>query len=72
MGAREFLFAGEPVTCQDIKEKYRTVQDREYPLNILGRNISIYCHEMRSSHPKEYLSLNAGATENYSEYYAKR
>ena len=32
----------------------------------------IYCSDMASSHPKEYLTLAAEDSDNYSEVYDKR
>ena len=37
-----------------------------------GKNVSIYCHDMNTTLPKEYLTLKSGETENYSEVYNKR
>ena len=37
-----------------------------------GKNISVYCHNMASNQPQEYLSLAAGQEENYSEVYGQR
>lgn len=67
-----FHFIGEAHSCLDIKRAYKTDVDQEYPIHILGRNISIYCHEMSANRPKEFLSLPAGEMENYSEFYSKR
>jgi GON domain len=46
--------------------------DGEYDIVMGGKNISIYCHKMGSSLPREYLSLPSGETENYSEIYGQR
>lgn len=67
-----FHRVGEARSCLDIKRTYKTDVDQEYPINILGRNISIYCHKMDTDHPKEFLSLPVGEMENYSEFYSKR
>lgn len=37
-----------------------------------GRNVSIYCHQMNTTWPKEYLTLPTGEKENYSEMYGMR
>lgn len=41
-------------------------------MNVNGRNVSIYCHNMNSDSPKEYLTLKAGDTENYALYLGNR
>ncbi|XP_011638935.1 A disintegrin and metalloproteinase with thrombospondin motifs 20 isoform X3 [Pogonomyrmex barbatus] len=60
------------VTCLEIQKRLKVTTDGEYPLLIGGRNMSIYCHEMSSSEPREYLTLPAGDSENYAEIYDKR
>ncbi|XP_025423198.1 A disintegrin and metalloproteinase with thrombospondin motifs 9-like isoform X2 [Sipha flava] len=45
--------------------------DKDYVLNVLGHNVSIYCHGMRSGKPAEYLSLSK-ENENFSEIYEHR
>ncbi|XP_015439525.1 PREDICTED: A disintegrin and metalloproteinase with thrombospondin motifs 9 [Dufourea novaeangliae] len=61
-----------PISCLDAKDYYRTNIDSEYSLLVGGRNMSIYCHDMSTSQPKEYLTLPAGSRENYAEIYDKR
>ena len=46
--------------------------DGEYDIVMGGKNVSVYCHKMSSSQPREYLSLPSGETENYSEIYGQR
>ncbi|XP_065226754.1 A disintegrin and metalloproteinase with thrombospondin motifs 9-like isoform X2 [Planococcus citri] len=66
------LYKCEPSSCEEVKRKFKLYVDREYPLNILGRNISIYCHRMWSDSPAEYLTLPINSdNENYSEFFAK-
>lgn len=62
----------EPVTCLDIKKRFKAKIDGEYPLLIGGKNMTIYCHEMSTAEPREYLTLPAGASENFAEIYDKR
>ncbi|XP_076766827.1 A disintegrin and metalloproteinase with thrombospondin motifs 1 [Xylocopa sonorina] len=57
------------MSCLDAKRYYRTTKDDEYMLVVGGRNMSIYCHGMWSSEPKEYLTLPSGPRENYAEVY---
>lgn len=58
-------------SCWDVK-RYHHTRDGEYGLNVGGRNISIYCHGLQGDHPKEYLTLRAGDTENYALYMGNR
>ena len=37
-----------------------------------GKNVSIYCHQMNTTWPKEFLTLPTGEEENYSEMYGMR
>ena len=59
-------------SCQEIKKKGASVGDGEYPILLGGRNISVFCHQMSSNWPKEFLSLPKGEQENYSEVYGMR
>lgn len=47
-------------TCQDVQRSRRIRQDGEYTLNIKGKPVSIYCHNMTSNTPTEYLTLKSG------------
>lgn len=59
-------------SCQDVKKKGASKGDGEYEILLGGRNISVFCHQMSSNWPKEYLSLPKGEQENYSEVYGMR
>ncbi|XP_023287905.1 A disintegrin and metalloproteinase with thrombospondin motifs 9 isoform X2 [Orussus abietinus] len=61
-----------PLTCQEAKRRFKSSKDGEYMLLVGGRNMSIYCHEMSSDEPREYLTLPAGDRENFAEIYDKR
>lgn len=61
-----------PVNCFEIQKRLKVTVDDEYPLLIGGRNMTIYCHGMSSTEPKEYLTLRAGDNKNYAEIYDKR
>ncbi|XP_053973328.1 A disintegrin and metalloproteinase with thrombospondin motifs 9-like isoform X2 [Hylaeus volcanicus] len=61
-----------PVSCLEAKKYFKTTNDTEYTLIVSGRSMSIYCHGMATSEPKEYLTLVAGPRENYAEIYDKR
>ncbi|XP_065348450.1 A disintegrin and metalloproteinase with thrombospondin motifs 9 isoform X3 [Cloeon dipterum] len=59
-----------PSSCREVKFLRRhSAADGTYTLNLFGMNISVYCHEMHSHSPKEYLSLPTGEQENYSEFF---
>ncbi|XP_059469110.1 A disintegrin and metalloproteinase with thrombospondin motifs 9-like isoform X2 [Neocloeon triangulifer] len=59
-----------PSSCREVKFLHRHVAtDGTYTLNLFGMNVSVYCHEMTSHNPKEYLTLPTGEMENYSEFY---
>lgn len=63
-------------SCADVllhhqKQWTTALADNEYALNVHGRNVSIYCHNMRSGKPAEYLTLSKD-NENYSEIYEQR
>uniref|UniRef100_A0A4Y0BQW4 GON domain-containing protein n=1 Tax=Anopheles funestus TaxID=62324 RepID=A0A4Y0BQW4_ANOFN len=56
--------------CKDAQRKHRI--DGEYTMNLNGTKTKIYCHKMATRSPVEYLSLPAGATENYAIYIKRR
>lgn len=59
------------MSCLEVKKYFKTTKDSEYNLVLGGRSMSIYCHGMLTSEPKEYLTLPAGPQENYAEVYDK-
>ncbi|CAD6233944.1 GSCOCG00007421001-RA-CDS [Cotesia congregata] len=61
-----------PLTCLEAQRRLKSTKDGEYTLLIGGKNMSIYCHDMGTSEPREYLTLPAGDRENYAEIYDKR
>ncbi|CAK9832636.1 A disintegrin and metalloproteinase with thrombospondin motifs 9 [Anthophora retusa] len=61
-----------PMSCLEAKKYYNTNKDNEYNLVVAGRSMLIYCYDMSSSHPKEYLTLQAGYRENYAEVNNRR
>ena len=67
-----YSFKGGYKNCLDMKQKTKIQVNGEYQILFAGKNVSIYCHDMNSTLPKEYLTLKAGETENYSEVYGKR
>ncbi|PNF33449.1 hypothetical protein B7P43_G03351 [Cryptotermes secundus] len=59
-------------SCLDVQQKLQAKEDKEYTLQIMGINVSIYCHGMSTYSPQEYLSFPAGEDENFSEIYDRR
>jgi hypothetical protein len=55
-----------------VQQKLQAKEDKEYTLQIMDINVSIYCHGMSTDSPQEYLSLPAGEDENFSEIYDRR
>jgi GON domain/Thrombospondin type 1 domain len=62
-----------PASCREVKFLHRQhAPDGTYTMNLFGMNVSIYCADMRTHNPKEYLTLPTGEMENYSEFYHLR
>nr|CAB3220003.1 A disintegrin and metalloproteinase with thrombospondin motifs 9 [Phallusia mammillata] len=61
-----------PTSCRHLKAQQSIDKDGEYYLKIGDEMKKIYCKNMRTSHPTEYLTLAAGALENFSEIYGYR
>lgn len=61
-----------PGSCKSIQIYQKTRKDGEYKINIRGREVEIYCHNMNTENPKEYLTLKRGNHENYALFYSKR
>ncbi|KAG2460176.1 ATS20 metalloproteinase, partial [Polypterus senegalus] len=59
-------------SCSDVQMKQGFTKDGEYLLRIKGKSVQIYCAEMQSEYPKEYVTLRSGQTDNYSEIYGYR
>lgn len=62
-------------SCAQVRESLGSAEgsDGEYMLLVGGRNMSIYCQGMNSTHapPAEYLTLPAGEEGNFAEIYDK-
>lgn len=67
-----FFISGRFTSCLDVQQKLQAKEDKEYTLQIMGINVSIYCYGMSTYSPQEYLSLPAGEDENFSEIYDRR
>ncbi|XP_036992016.2 A disintegrin and metalloproteinase with thrombospondin motifs 9 isoform X1 [Artibeus jamaicensis] len=61
-----------PQNCKEVRRLNGATEDGEYFLTIKGKPLKIFCAGMQSDHPKEYLTLVRGDTENFSEVYGYR
>ncbi|CAL1267123.1 unnamed protein product [Larinioides sclopetarius] len=61
-----------PISCQDIQKRSNITYDGEQEIFVRGRYLKIYCSQMNTSHPQEYVTLIRGDQDNYSEVYNKR
>ncbi|XP_038115845.1 A disintegrin and metalloproteinase with thrombospondin motifs 9 isoform X2 [Culex quinquefasciatus] len=59
-------------SCADVQRIRRTRADGEYTLSVQGRPVSVYCHNMTSNAPAEYVTLKSGLVENYAIYINRR
>ena len=67
------LYIGEVRSCLDIKEKLNKTQDGEYTILVGQKHASIYCHNMTSHRPREFLTLhNQNLMDSYSEIFPRR
>ncbi|XP_034962630.2 A disintegrin and metalloproteinase with thrombospondin motifs 9 isoform X3 [Zootoca vivipara] len=61
-----------PTSCKEVKRLKVTTEDGEYYLQVKGKLLKIYCTDMESDRPKEYVTLANGEAENFSEVYSYR
>ena len=60
-------------SCLDIKEKLNKNLDAEYDIKVGQTQVSIYCHNMTSPRPREFLTLhNQNLMDSYSEIFPRR
>lgn len=59
-------------SCRDVQMQQGVRIDGEYYLKVKSRILQIYCAEMQTDFPKEYVTLRSGQTDNYSEVYGHR
>lgn len=57
-------------SCQKIRELRNTKRDGEYMLNLKGKVVPVYCHNMTGT-PAEYITL-VNLHENYASFYSRR
>lgn len=46
--------------CKSLQQKAGIRRDGEQTLNVRGRQVNIYCHNMNTHHPQEFLTLKSG------------
>ncbi|XP_060058948.1 A disintegrin and metalloproteinase with thrombospondin motifs 9 isoform X3 [Erinaceus europaeus] len=59
-------------SCKEVKRLNAVSEDGEYFLVIKGKPLKVFCAGMQSDHPKEYMTLVDGDSENFSEVYGHR
>uniref|UniRef100_A0A8C7QV70 GON domain-containing protein n=1 Tax=Oncorhynchus mykiss TaxID=8022 RepID=A0A8C7QV70_ONCMY len=61
-------------SCREVQMIQGVRMDGEYYLKVKSRilQVCIYCAEMQTDFPKEYVTLRSGQTDNYSEVYGYR
>uniref|UniRef100_A0A4W6FLL5 ADAM metallopeptidase with thrombospondin type 1 motif 20 n=1 Tax=Lates calcarifer TaxID=8187 RepID=A0A4W6FLL5_LATCA len=59
-------------SCREVQMRQGVRIDGEYYLKVKSRILQIYCAEMQTDFPKEYVTLRSGQTDNYSEVYGHR
>ena len=53
-------------------QKLNIYEDGEQNIVLGGRNVTVHCHNMNTTTPREYLTLPTGEKENYSEVFGMR
>lgn len=61
-----------PQNCKEVKRLKGAGEDGEYFLIVTGKLLKVFCAGMHSDHPKEYVTLVHGDSENFSEVYGHR
>ncbi|XP_076863283.1 A disintegrin and metalloproteinase with thrombospondin motifs 20 isoform X2 [Brachyhypopomus gauderio] len=59
-------------TCRELQLREGIRKDGEHYLRVQSKVLQIYCAEMQTNFPKEYVTLHSGPTDNYSEVYGYR
>lgn len=54
-----------PTSCTEIKPHIVEPKDGEYCLQTKTQHVKIYCHNMTSYNPREFVTLPSGESENY-------
>ncbi|CAC5409850.1 A disintegrin and metalloproteinase with thrombospondin motifs 4 [Mytilus coruscus] len=59
-------------SCLELKDKTSIRHDDMYSILVKGRILQVFCKNMKSNKPEEYITLPAGAGDNYAEIYDMR
>lgn len=59
-------------TCKELHMKEDIRKDGEQYLQVQSKILQIYCSDMNTDFPKEYVTLRSSPTDNYSEVYGNR
>lgn len=57
-------------SCRTLQQRKNVRTNGEYVLNVRGKPVRIYCHDMNTVQPKEYITLQQNL--NYAMYYDRR
>ncbi|XP_020312119.1 A disintegrin and metalloproteinase with thrombospondin motifs 20 isoform X1 [Oncorhynchus kisutch] len=60
------------MSCREVQMRQEVRMDGEFYLKVKSRILQIFCAEMQTDFPKEYVTLRSGQTDNYSEVYGYR
>ncbi|XP_037388444.1 A disintegrin and metalloproteinase with thrombospondin motifs 9 [Pygocentrus nattereri] len=61
-----------PTSCRHVQIQAGVVSDGEQVLSVQGKALKIFCSEMNTDNPKEYITLTSGERENFSEVFGFR
>jgi hypothetical protein len=65
----------DPSSCKGIKDIGLDSHDGEYNLSLMlpecNQSARIYCADMHTTNPKEYVTLPAGESNNFALHYNK-
>jgi len=69
LGVEKARASTYPDSCQAVKTANPSAPDGEYFIRVAGKAVQLYCADMSTSSPKEYISLvNTGGSYNFSRY----
>ncbi|KAI8504245.1 A disintegrin and metalloproteinase with thrombospondin motifs 9 [Branchiostoma belcheri] len=60
-----------PNSCSEVQKLERARYDGEFYLHVHGKILKVYCRDMETSRPSEYITLAGGEGRNYAEIYQK-
>lgn len=61
-------------SCREVKRRIRGAEDGEFPIMFSPHcaPVKLYCYGMNTDDPLEYLTLPAGADNNYAAFHKER